>query len=100
MASADLRKLVPALRKARKEAVGNDPLSVVASSTGGMQIHFRRQAQAQNGLIAIGTAIRSSYVLTYVPRSSDPGFHKLIVAVNVPQAKVYTRPGHWRDSDE
>jgi VWFA-related protein len=100
VASADLRKLVPALRKARKEAAGNDPLSVLASGTGGMQIHFRRQAQLENGLIAIGAAIRSSYVLTYMPRSSDPGFHKLLVAVDVPQAKVYTRPGYWRDSNE
>jgi VWFA-related protein len=99
-ASADLMKLVPALRKAGKEAAGEDPFSVLVSGTGGTEIHFRRQTQLENGLIAIGTAIRSSYVLTYQPRSSDPGYHRLLVVVDVPHSKGYSRPGYWRDRDK
>ena len=87
------------MRKAGRQAAGVDPFSVLASATGGTQVHFRSQQQLENDLIAIGTAIRSAYLLTYAPHGAGPGYHALSVTVNVPGDKVYSRPGYWRDSE-
>jgi hypothetical protein len=95
VASADLMKLVPALRKAGRQADGGDAFSLLAVGTGGTQIHFRKQEQLENALIAMGTAIRSSYLLTYTPRIVDAGYHRLSVTVDVPGDAVYSRPGYW-----
>jgi VWFA-related protein len=94
-ASADLTKLVPALRRAGRRSAGEDAFSLLARATGGTQIGFRKQEQLENGLIALGTAIRSQYLLTYAPRSDEAGYHRLSVTVDVSGDKVYSRPGYW-----
>lgn len=99
VASADLTKLVPAMRKVKRRASAEDPFSVLASATGGTQIHFRKQTQLENGLIAMGTAIRSSYLLTYPPSSTDAGYHKIAVSVDIPGDQVYSRPGYWSSGE-
>jgi hypothetical protein len=93
---SDLMKLVPALRKGTHEAARSDPFSVLTEATGGIAIHFRKQAQLEDGLIAIGAAIRSSYLLLFSPTREEPGYHRLTVRVDVAGDRVYARPGYWR----
>jgi VWFA-related protein len=93
-ASVELTKAVPALRHAGKVSAGRDPFSLLTVATAGLQIHFRKQKQLENAIIAMGDALRSRYVLSFVPNSSDIGFHQLALQVDVPGATVYARPGY------
>ena len=93
-ASVELTRAVPALRRAAKAADQKDPLSFLAIATGGLQLSFRKQGQLENDLIAMGDALRSRYLLSFVPESDDAGYHRIRVTVNVPGATVYARPGY------
>lgn len=94
-AGVNMIKLVPVLQKGAKRAERSDPFSILAATTGGTQIGFRKQDQLENALIAMGTVIRSSYLLFYTPSNSDPGYHHVSVAVDKQQDRVYSRPGYW-----
>ena len=49
-----------------------------------------------NAIAAIGTEIRSQYILSYNPDNKvEGGFHKIVVIVNRPELNVRTRPGYW-----
>ena len=39
------------------------------------------------------------YLLSYYAGSAEPGYHALKVEVDVPGAKVYSRPGYWLGQD-
>ena len=94
-ASVDLMKAIPALRQGQRQAAGADAFSVLAKATGGLQLHFRKQEQLENALIAIGTAIRSSYLLTFTPEEGKPGYHRIGITVDASGDTVYSRPGYW-----
>lgn len=93
-ASVELTKAVPALRRAGQMSKGTDPFSVLTIATGGLQLPFRKQKQLEDGIIAMGDALRSRYTLSFTPEESGSGFHSITVRVDVPGAKVYARPGY------
>ena len=94
MASVELTKLGPALKRSTKEKVGSDPLSLLTEQTGGMLIHFRKQNELENALIALGGALRSTYLLSYSPNPADSGYHTISVKVDVPGAITHARLGY------
>jgi hypothetical protein len=93
-ASVELTRAVPALRRAGRVGAGRDPFSLLTVATGGLQIHFRKQKQLENAIIAMGDALRSRYVLSYAPDPDNIGYHKIAVHVDIPGTTVYARPGY------
>jgi VWFA-related protein len=93
-ASIELTRAIPALRHAARAADQNDPFSFLAIATAGLQLSFRKQDQLENDLIAMGDALRSRYLLSFVPESDSASYHRIEVTVNIPGATVYARPGY------
>jgi VWFA-related protein len=93
-ASVELTRAVPALRRAGRVGAGRDLFSLLTVATGGLQIHFRKQNELENAIIAMGDALRSRYVLSYAPDPDNIGYHKIAVHVDIPGATVYARPGY------
>jgi len=96
---ADLGKLVPALNRSAGAANNTDPFSVLTAATGGTQLHFRKQRQLEDAIADIGIQLRTAYLLTYYPNSTEFGYHTLKVEVSLPGAKIYSRPGYWLTAD-
>lgn len=94
-AGVDLGKLVSVLNGSAKVEKGADPFSILIVGTGGIQLHFRTQRQLEDAIAAVGVELRSAYVLSYSPSSHEAGYHSVKIEVNVPGAKVYSRPGYW-----
>ncbi|WP_255462464.1 VWA domain-containing protein [Granulicella sp. WH15] len=75
---------------------GNYQFAKLATATGGRTLYGRNDVDAE-----IGTAIRdgsSSYTLTYRPTATVPNptrFRKIVVTVDRPGVKVYTREGYY-----
>ncbi len=91
----DLGKLISGLGKNGKVEARTDPFSLLTTATGGTQLHLRKPKQFEDAIAAIGLELRSIYLLSYSPSSSETGYHTISIDVNVPGAKVYTRPGYW-----
>ena len=94
-AGADFGKLISALNRNTNAATGADPFSILTAATGGTQLHFRKQRQLEDAIAAIGVQLRSAYLLSYYPNSQEAGYHTVKIEVDVPGAKVYSRPGYW-----
>jgi VWFA-related protein len=94
-AGADLGKLISVLNRNANAAAGADPFSILTAATGGTQLHFRKQRQLEDAIAAIGVQLRSAYLLSYYPNSQEAGYHTVKIEVDVPGAKVYSRPGYW-----
>jgi VWFA-related protein len=97
-ASVELTRAVPALRRAAQSSAGTDPFSYLTVATGGLQLHFRKQKQLEDTIIAMGDALRSRYFLSFTPDAPDNSFHTISVQVDVPDATVYARPGYRMDT--
>ena len=69
-AGADLKNLVKVLERGSAASAAADPFSVLTAASGGTQIRFRKQAEIEGGLAAIGLQVRSAYTL----RSNDDDF--------------------------
>jgi VWFA-related protein len=94
-AGVDLGKLIRVLGRSGKAEAAADPFSALTAATGGTQFHFRKQKELEDAIATIGVELRSSYLLSYSPNSTEPGYHTIKVEVTVPAAKVYCRPGYW-----
>jgi VWFA-related protein len=94
-AGVNLGKLIPVLSRTGETEVGTDPFSVLTAATGGNQFHFRRQNELEDAIAAIGVVLRSAYLLSYSPNSTEPGYHTISIEVGVPGAKTCSRPGYW-----
>jgi VWFA-related protein len=99
-AGVDLTRLIAVLNRSGKVASGADPFSILTAATGGTELHVRNQKQLEDAIAAIGGELRSAYVLSYYPSSREPGHHSVKVEVNVPNAKIYARPGYWWSTDQ
>ena len=86
--------MIPALTRSAKAANAADPFSLLTSATGGIQLGFRKQSQLEDALSLIGQELRSLYILTYSPDPSTPGHHTIKVAVDLPDARVFSRPAY------
>ncbi len=93
-AGLDLRRLAFALHR-RAAADAADPFSTLTAATGGTQFHFRAQRELEDGIGLIGLEMRSTYLVSYSPAPSGPGYHAIRIEVNLPAAKVFSRPGYW-----
>ncbi len=98
-AGVDLGRLIAVLNRSGNSEKGADPFSVLTAATGGTQFHFRKQSQLEDGLSTIGIELRSAYLLNFYPTSAQAGYHTVKIDVNVPGAKIYSRPGYWRATD-
>jgi len=98
-AGIELTKIIPAMQHSAKVQVKKDPFALLSTSTGGVELSFRKQKQLEDALIATGASLRGRYSLSYSPDSNDPGYHKIQVQVDVPGAVVYTRPGYTYGSN-
>ena len=97
IASVELTKAIPAFKHASTMRAGTDPFSILTERTGGLEMHFRKQRELENGLMAMGGALRTTYHLTYTPDALTPGYHDLSVSVDVPNATVKARKGYYSD---
>jgi VWFA-related protein len=98
-AGIDLATLISVLNRNTNAGMATDPFSSLTAATGGTQIRFRKQRELEDGIAAIGVELRSLYVLSYYPTSSDAGYHTVKIEVDVPGAQVYARPGYWRSAN-
>jgi len=71
----------------------------LTAATGGTQIHFRRQNELEDAIATIGVELRSAYLLSYSPSSTEIGYHTVDVRVDVPGARAYARPGYWMSAN-
>jgi hypothetical protein len=93
-AGTDLLKLISVLSRTADAAAGADPFTTLTAATAGTLFHFRKQAELEGNLAALGVQLRSAYLLTYYPSSAEPGPHTIRVEVNLPGARIRTRPGY------
>jgi VWFA-related protein len=94
VASVELTKLGPALKRSAKAKENRDPFALLTAQTGGMMVHFRKQSQLENALIALGGALHSAYLLSYAPQPLTSGYHTISVKVDLPGATTHARLGY------
>jgi VWFA-related protein len=95
-AGVSLHKLAPVLARAGQIEKRTDPFSLLTLATGGIQLRFRRQNDLEAAIATLGAALRSGYLLSFSPLSTDRGYHRINVETAVPGPKAYFRSGYWR----
>lgn len=98
-ASVNLGKLISVLSHTADSAAGTDPFSALTAATGGAQFHVRKQNELEQVISAIGVDARSAYQLSYSPTTREAGRHTIKVEVDVPNARVLSRPGYFRSGN-
>jgi VWFA-related protein len=98
-ANVNLGKLIPALGHGGSSQNATDPFSILAAATGGVQHSVRNQKEFERAIGNLGIELRSAYSLSYSPSSPEPGHHKIRIEVDVPGARVQSRPGYWLSAD-
>ncbi len=92
-------EFVPAIEEifiATKAIFVKNPAELYTKFTGGREYAFTTQDGLERAIAAIGSEIRSQYILSYSPNNKvEGGFHKILVEVNRPDLKIRTRPGYW-----
>jgi VWFA-related protein len=94
-------EFVPLLKEIYTDAKAifiKDPVKVYTRGTGGQQFYFIKQRGLEEAIAKVGTEIHSQYMISYAPKKEtllEGGFHEIKVDVDVPRAKVQTRPGYW-----
>jgi hypothetical protein len=94
-AGVDLGRLISTLSRSGAAETRTDPFSILTAATGGSRFHIRKQRELEGALAAMGLELRSAYLLSYAPNSTENGYHTISVEVKVPGAKAYARPGYW-----
>src|SRR5215469_14764628 len=94
--------LFPPLRVARvaflaaRDGFKHNVPESVANLTGGEYFSFHNAATLKDRLIMISNDVPNYYVLSFRPKSPDPGLHALEVHVkDRPQLKVSSRKAYW-----
>jgi hypothetical protein len=49
----------------------------------------------EDAIAAIGVELRSAYLLSYYPDSSESSYHTVKIEVDARGAKAFSRPGYW-----
>jgi VWFA-related protein len=96
--------LLPPLRVARiaflaaRDGFKRNVPESVAKLTGGEYFSFHNAATLKDHLITISNDVPNYYVLSFRPKSPDPGLHALEVRLkDRPQIKVTSRKAYWMD---
>lgn len=94
--AAEFVPVVEELFRAAKAIFVKNPAELYTKFTGGREFGFTTQDGLERAVAAIGSEIRSQYILSYSPNNKmEGGFHRIRVEVNRPRLKVRTRPGYW-----
>jgi VWFA-related protein len=94
-AGMDLGNLASVLRRSSHAERHADPFSILTAATGGTLLHFRKQKELEDAIAAIGVELRSAYLLSYYPDSSESSYHTVKIEVDARGAKAFSRPGYW-----
>jgi VWFA-related protein len=68
---------------------------ILTRETGGLAFAFARQKSLEDAIEKLGVDLHAQYVLSFSPRSPEPGYHKIEVRVSRPDAVIRARPGYW-----
>jgi hypothetical protein len=49
----------------------------------------------EDAIATIGVEMRSAYLLSYYPDSTESGYHTIKIEVDAHGAKAFSRPGYW-----
>lgn len=93
-AGVNLLKLINVLSRSADAAAAADPFTTLSTATAGGMFHFRKQNELEGALAAAGVQLHSAYLITYYPSPAEPGRHTIHIEVNLPGAKVRSRPGY------
>jgi VWFA-related protein len=67
----------------------------LTKSTGGAEFSFARRKALETAIRKLGADLHSQYVLTFMPDSTEPGYHELKIRVTGRGAdRVRARPGY------
>ena len=88
------------MMKPGDQARANQQLSLLeelADKTGGLYFHARNDAQAKEGIMKAGEALRNEYVIGYQPAESELSgkWHKIRVKSTVPKVRIHSRSGYY-----
>jgi Ca-activated chloride channel family protein len=91
--------LKPGDQAAERERYRQGPglLEELADKTGGLYFHARNDAQAKEGIMKVGQALRNEYMIGYQPADSELSgkWHRIRVKSTVPKVRVYARNGYY-----
>jgi VWFA-related protein len=77
---------------------GKKILEQICSQTGGRMFEVTKKETADQAYTAIAEEMRSQYMLGYTPdKSSDAGYHKIVLTANKKDLLVQTREGYYAD---
>jgi VWFA-related protein len=69
---------------------------IFARATGGRHVSFETLKGLEETISRAGEDIHSQYLLSFVPSSSEAGYHALTVAIpSRPEWLIRARPGYW-----
>lgn len=76
---------------------GPSLLEELADKTGGLSFHVRSGAEAKEGILKVGQALRNQYVIGYQPADSEPSgkLHRIRVKSTLPKVTVHARSGYY-----
>jgi VWFA-related protein len=94
--SLDILPVLEEMYRQAKRIFIKDPARLFTKLTGGREFGFMTQSDLEHAIAAIGTEVRSQYILSYSPNNKyEGGFHNIRVVVDLPGVKVRTRRGYW-----
>jgi VWFA-related protein len=95
-ANLDVLGLARWLMDTGKSVVSESSLEAASRSTGGLEIHTKKDRQIQEAMDKIGGELHAQYTLGYEPPGGEkPGYHTITVKVDRPGVTVRTRPGYY-----
>ena len=79
---------------------GPSLLEELADKTGGLSFHVRSGAEAKEGRLQAGQALRNQYVIGYEPADSEPSgkLHRIRVKSTLPKVTVHARSSYYAPS--
>jgi Ca-activated chloride channel family protein len=75
----------------------NNLLEELADKTGGLYFHARDGAQAKEGMMKVGEALRNEYMIGYQPADFELSgkWHRIRVKSSVPKVRIHARSGYY-----
>jgi Ca-activated chloride channel family protein len=76
---------------------GPNLLEELAEKTGGLYFHARNDAQAQEGMMKAGLALRNQYLIGYRPADFGQSgkWHRIRVKSTLPKVSIHARSGYY-----
>lgn len=78
------------------DSMRKDVASEVAAVSGGGAMRFGSRDELSETLAVVGRNLRNRYILSFTPKTNQPGFHPLHVSlINHPEFSVSARTAYW-----